>query len=258
MPRTLPALCAASALILMGVPCTASAEILIDFESTPSGVFPSYTEQGVTFTALGDGMLTSELFGNAPNGTRGLIGVPASDGEGGEGGSGEGGGGEGEWGEWDFPEGNPFLLELGESGFPGPGEGTFPGDFPALRADFDFVADFVCVHLGDDWADDDHIFLEVYDELGNSIGYVSSFPGADPGEMKELSILAPGIRFAIFGATGVSELGSSVFADNFRVRPVPESDGTVSLLLLIGLTGGAVVSWYRRWCTTPQPALAGK
>ena len=54
----------------------ANAATIIDFEATPDGNFASYTQGGVTFTAVAGGLLTSTTLGPAPNGTRGLIGAP--------------------------------------------------------------------------------------------------------------------------------------------------------------------------------------
>lgn len=56
-----------------GAAPTPAEMILIDFERTPNGAFPSYTESGVTFRAV-QGNLTSTLYGMTPNGTRGIIG----------------------------------------------------------------------------------------------------------------------------------------------------------------------------------------
>lgn len=54
----------------------AHAEV-IDFSLAGAGEFASYTEQGVTFTATTPGsLIASEGFGDTPNGTPGLIGVP--------------------------------------------------------------------------------------------------------------------------------------------------------------------------------------
>jgi hypothetical protein len=53
----------------------ANASTVINFNSTPNGAFASYTESGVTFTAVSGGNLTSTIFGNTPNGTRGLAGA---------------------------------------------------------------------------------------------------------------------------------------------------------------------------------------
>jgi len=47
--------------------------LVIDFESMPAGELPSYTEQGVTFTAPGGPNVTATVFGNTPNGTKGII-----------------------------------------------------------------------------------------------------------------------------------------------------------------------------------------
>lgn len=65
----------AAAWLLVAGATPATAELItIDFESTPNGAFPIYTESGVTFRAV-TGDLTSTLFGLAPNGTRGLLGA---------------------------------------------------------------------------------------------------------------------------------------------------------------------------------------
>ena len=45
----------------------------IDFSNTPPGYFPSYTESGVTFTAVGGSPKLSSGCCVNPNGTRGLL-----------------------------------------------------------------------------------------------------------------------------------------------------------------------------------------
>lgn len=254
--------------ICLSIAPPAAADILIDFENTPSGVFNSYTEQGVTFTALNSGNMTSELFGNAPNGTRGLIGVP--DNSGGEGGSGGGGGSltEQTAAGPSFPQlpqttttttptfpsfpTFPALPSLEFPPFPTyptpPGEGPVPpGFFSAIRADFDFVANFVCVDLGDNWPDEEKLFLRAFGENGNLIGEVFVNPGGVPGVMKTLAITAPGIHYVMFGSMEPSQDGSSVFADNFcagitgDVNPVPEPAGATALLILAGAALAAKV-----------------
>jgi hypothetical protein len=62
-------------LALAGTALVANAAV-VDFSGTPSGEFVSYYESGATFTAVGGGNLTSDSFGNTPNGTRGLIANP--------------------------------------------------------------------------------------------------------------------------------------------------------------------------------------
>jgi hypothetical protein len=46
---------------------------VIDFSQTPPGIFDSYSEAGAIFTGLDGIGLTSDRFGDTPNGTRGLI-----------------------------------------------------------------------------------------------------------------------------------------------------------------------------------------
>ncbi len=50
------------------------AVVTIDFEDTPSGTFSSWIKEGVTFTAVGGGLLTSDAHGPTPNGTNGIAG----------------------------------------------------------------------------------------------------------------------------------------------------------------------------------------
>lgn len=267
-------------LILVGNPGWTFADILIDFENTPAGIFSSYTEQGVTFTALSSGMLTSDMFGNAPNGTRGLIGVPmGGEGTGGGGGGGEGmGGGGGSEGlsqtasltmpqlpmpnlpipsldKLELPPIPPPIPPLpgsGENtGLPGPNASTPNGFFPAIRADFDFLVNYVCVQLGDNSIDEDGLFLQAFGESGNFIGAAFMSPGGVPGHMKTLFIHAPDISYVIFGSISPSEFGSSVFADNFcaipqNVQPVPEMPGGTLLLYTLGLAAVGVVAFRRR------------
>jgi hypothetical protein len=67
------ALSSALALLLT---CAQSAQAqTITFEGAPAGNYISYTESGVTFTAVGGGNLTSTTFFNTPNGTKGIIGA---------------------------------------------------------------------------------------------------------------------------------------------------------------------------------------
>jgi hypothetical protein len=49
--------------------------VTIDFEDAPEGTFTSWTKDGVTFTAVDNGLLQADPNSPAPNGTRGLIGV---------------------------------------------------------------------------------------------------------------------------------------------------------------------------------------
>lgn len=55
---------------------SAARAVVIDFSAVPAGELPSYTEAGVTFTAVPPGTaVTASGFGDTPNGTPGLVGV---------------------------------------------------------------------------------------------------------------------------------------------------------------------------------------
>ena len=70
--KKLLTICLATELLIISCPVKA---VTIDFEDAPEGAFSSWTKAGVTFTAVGGGLLRSDPSSPAPNGTRGLIGV---------------------------------------------------------------------------------------------------------------------------------------------------------------------------------------
>lgn len=70
--KKLLTICLAAVILIISNPIKAAT---IDFEDSPEGTFSSWTKDGVTFTAADGGLITSDQYGNAPNGTRGLIGV---------------------------------------------------------------------------------------------------------------------------------------------------------------------------------------
>lgn len=172
----------------------AAAGITIDFESFPviGPYIPTYTEQGVTFSASGGG---GHLWASdGPNGTLGLL-------------------------DMNIPH-------------------------KELRADISSGATFVSVDLGDYDQDSDRIFLEVFDAANNLLGYADLVISEDFVGMETLSLSAPNISYAIFGARDAGR-GSSVYADNFTFEQIPEVIPSPGAILL-GSLGVCIVGWLRR------------
>jgi len=120
--------------------------------------------------------------------------------------------------------------------------GLVGGDDPyyELRADIACGATSVAVDLGDYDADQDLLFLEIYDSSDTLLGYTDlMIPGEFVG-METLSLSASNIAYAIFGARQAVS-GSSVYADNFTFAPVP-APGAV----LLGGIGVGLVGWLRK------------
>jgi hypothetical protein len=159
--KKLLAICLAAVLLIISHQVKA---VTIDFEDAPEEYFISWTKDGVTFTAVDNGLLKADPYSLAPNGTRGLIGV------------------------------------------------SIP--LPEIRADIAGGANYVTVDLGDYDVDTDLLFLEIFDSNGTSLGYTDMLISAEFEGMLTLSLFAPNIAYAIFGARDAL-LGSSVFADNF-------------------------------------------
>jgi hypothetical protein len=109
-----------------------------------------------------------------------------------------------------------------------------------LRADIGPGATFVSVDLGDHDADSDRLFLEIFDIGNNLLGYTDQVISEDFIGMETLSLSAPNIAYAIFGARDAVN-GSSVAADNFTFEPIPAPGA-----ILLGSIGVGVVSWLRR------------
>lgn len=76
--RSVLATLAAGALMI-GAP--AANAYVIDFDGAPGGTYTTYSEGGATVFALGGGNLTSDNFGNTPNGTRGVASIPGANGD---------------------------------------------------------------------------------------------------------------------------------------------------------------------------------
>ena len=109
-----------------------------------------------------------------------------------------------------------------------------------LRADISGGAVSVSVDLGDfgdDFSgDSDLLFLEVFDSSDTSLGRTEFFIEASFTGMETLSLSTPGISYAIFGAIDAVG-GSSVYADNFTITPIPEPETYAMLLAGLGLLG---------------------
>jgi len=100
---------------------------------------------------------------------------------------------------------------------------------------------FVSVDLGDFNADQDDLFLRVYDAADVLLGEALLTIPADFTGMKTLSVSANGIAYAVMGGVGVN--GSSVFIDNFTWRAgggVPEPAAWAMMLAGFGLVGSAM------------------
>ncbi|MDP1549106.1 MAG: FxDxF family PEP-CTERM protein [Nitrosomonas sp.] len=117
-------------------------------------------------------------------------------------------------------------------------EESSPRNF--LRADISGGAVSVSVDLGDfgdDFSgDSDLLFLEVFDSSDTSLGRTEFFIEASFTGMETLSLSTPGISYAIFGAIDAVG-GSSVYADNFTITPIPEPETYAMLLAGLGLLG---------------------
>ncbi len=113
-----------------------------------------------------------------------------------------------------------------------------------LRADFISGATFVSVDLGDYDQDSDRLFLEVFDAADNLLGHTDLVIAEAFVGMETLSLSAPGISYAVFGARDAGS-GSSVYADNFTFEEVPEVIPAPGAVLL-GSIGVGLVGWLRR------------
>ncbi len=109
-----------------------------------------------------------------------------------------------------------------------------------LRADIGPGATFVSVDLGDYDADSDRLFLEIFDVGNNLLGYADLVISANFTGMQTLSLSAPNIAYAVFGARDAVN-GNSVYADNFAFEPIPAPGA-----ILLGSIGVGLVSWLRR------------
>jgi hypothetical protein len=114
-----------------------------------------------------------------------------------------------------------------------------------LRADIGGGATFVSVDLGDYNADSDRLRLEIFDAANISLGFTSlNLPSSFVG-MKTLSLSAPNIAYAIFGAD-MAVNGSSVYADNFTWEPASSAGHMPEPASLSVLALGALAAFRRR------------
>lgn len=154
-----------------------------------------------------------------------------------------------------FPGGNPTSYTVGGATFTGTGggalwAGTGPngtlgllaGSSPLeeLRADIAGGALSVSVDIGDYDGDSDRLFLEIFDSGGTSLGYTDLVIAADFIGMETLTLSAPNIAYAIFGARDAVD-GSSVYSDNFTYERIPAPGA-----ILLGTIGVSLVGWLRR------------
>ena len=154
-----------------------------------------------------------------------------------------------------FPGGSPTSYTVSGVTFTGIGGGALwagwgpngtlgllAGGSPLeeLRADIAGGAVSVSVDIGDYDADSDRLFLEIFDSGNISLGYTDLVIAPDFIGMKTLSLSAPNIAFAIFGARDAVN-GSSVYSDNFTYERIPAPGA-----ILLGTIGVSLVGWLRR------------
>ncbi len=109
-----------------------------------------------------------------------------------------------------------------------------------LRADIASGATFVSVDLGDFGIDKDRLFLKIFDASDTLLGSTElEIPATFIG-MKTLSLSAPNIAYAVFGASNLSG-GSSVHADNFEFTPIPTPSA-----IILGTIGVGFVTLLRK------------
>lgn len=154
-----------------------------------------------------------------------------------------------------FPGGDPTSYTVSGATFTGTGGGNLwagigpngtlgllAGSSPLeeLRADIAGGAISVSVDIGDFDGDSDRLFLEIFDSGGTSLGYTDLVIAPEFVGMQTLSLSAPNIAFAIFGAREALG-GSSVYSDNFTYETIPAPGA-----ILLGTIGVSLVGWLRR------------
>lgn len=116
-----------------------------------------------------------------------------------------------------------------------------------IRADISGGATSVSVDLGDYGADDDQLFLSIFDAFDVLLGQTQFFFSSSIEGMQTLTASAPGIAYAVMGSTAPSLNGSSVYVDNFTYESagnaVPEP---ATWALMIGGFGAAGLMLRRR------------
>ena len=154
-----------------------------------------------------------------------------------------------------FPGGDPTSYTVSGATFTGTGggnlwtglgpngtQGLLAGSVPyeELRADIAGSVISVSVDIGDYDADSDRLFLEIFDSGGTSLGYTDLVIAPEFVGMETLSLSAPNIAYAIFGARDAVS-GSSVYSDNFTYERIPAPGA-----ILLGSIGVSLVGWLRR------------
>ena len=154
-----------------------------------------------------------------------------------------------------FPGGDPISYTVSGATFTGTGGGALwtglgpngtlgllagSGLLEELRADIAGGAISVSVDIGDYDADSDRLFLEIFDSGGTSLGYTDLVIAPEFVGMETLSLSAPNIAYAIFGARDAVS-GSSVYSDNFTYERIPAPGA-----ILLGSIGVSLVGWLRR------------
>jgi len=154
-----------------------------------------------------------------------------------------------------FPGGDPTSYTVSGATFTGTGGGALwtglgpngtqgllagYGFHEELRADIAGGALSVSVDIGDYDSDSDRLFLEIFDSGGTSLGYTDLVIAPEFVGMETLSLSAPNIAFAIFGAREAGG-GSSVYSDNFTYERIPAPGA-----ILLGTIGVSLVGWLRR------------
>ncbi len=136
-------------------------------------------------------------------------------------------------------------------GNPGPAiTGTLvSGLFPTLRAEIAGGATFVSVDLGASASSGQTLFLQAYNAGGTLLDSAGGSLAASGADVETLSLNAPSgecIAYTVFGA--VSDIGSSVFADNFTFEPCPVCPGVIPApgALLLSMLGTGLIGHLRR------------
>lgn len=112
------------------------------------------------------------------------------------------------------------------------------GGFVPIRATIAGGTSFVSIDLGDYNADDDSLFLRLYDSNDVLLASASDFIPSTFTGMVTLSASAAGTAYAVFGGVGFGG-ESNVYSDNFAFGAVPEPTFWALMISGFGLVGAA-------------------